>query len=73
MKIDNPRLAAIAMKVKLDAFVRVKKAIGDMITQLTAEKQDETKHKDWCVDEFDTNQVQTERQSKIARSGGTPQ
>jgi DNA repair exonuclease SbcCD ATPase subunit len=61
LKTDNPRLAAIAMKVKLDAFVRVKKAIDDMITQLTAEKQDEIKHKDWCVDEFNTNQVQTER------------
>jgi len=61
LKVDSPRLAAIAMKVKLDAFVRVKKAIDDMITQLTAEKQDEIKHKDWCVDEFNTNQVQTER------------
>merc|ERR1719329_573712 len=61
LKSDSPRLAAIAMKVKLDAFVRVKKAIDDMITQLTAEKQDEIKHKDWCVDEFNTNQVQTER------------
>jgi len=61
LKVDSPRLAAIAMKVKLDAFVRVKKAIDDMITQLLAEKQDEIKHKDFCVEEFNTNQVQTER------------
>merc|ERR1719446_1618019 len=61
LKVDSPRLAAIAMKVKLDAFVRVKKAIDDMIAQLTAEKQDEIKHKDFCVEEFNTNQVQTER------------
>ena len=61
LKTSSPRLAAMAMKVKLDAFVRVKKAIDDMITQLTAEKQDEIKHKAWCVDEFNTNQVQTER------------
>merc|ERR1740127_362248 len=61
LKVDSPRLAAVAMKVKLDAFVRVKKAIDDMIAQLMAEKQDEIKHKDWCVDEFNTNQVQTER------------
>jgi len=61
LKVDSPRLAAIAMKVKLDAFVRVKKAIDDMISQLMAEKQDEIKHKDFCVDEFNTNQVQTER------------
>ena len=32
-----------------------------MNNQLTAEKQDEIKYKDWCVDEFNTNQVQTER------------
>merc|ERR1719181_2256231 len=61
LKTDSPRLAAIAMKVKLDAFVRVKKAIDDMVTQLVAEKKDEIAHKDWCVDEFNTNQVQTER------------
>merc|ERR1719409_2420635 len=61
LKVDSPRLAAIAMKVKLDAFVRVKKAIDDMIAQLMAEKQDEIKHKDFCVEEFNTNQVQTER------------
>merc|ERR1719238_1033203 len=60
LKTDSPRLAAIAMKVKLDAFVRVKKAIDDMISQLTAEKQDEIKHKDFCVEEFNTNQQQTE-------------
>jgi hypothetical protein len=61
LKVDSPRLAAIAMKVKLDAFVRVKKAIDDMISQLMAEKQDEIKHKEFCVEEFNTNQVQTER------------
>jgi len=61
LKVDSPRLAAVAMKVKLDAFVRVKKAIDDMISQLMAEKQDEIKHKDFCVEEFNTNQVQTER------------
>jgi len=61
LKVDSPRLAAIAMKVKLDAFVRVKKAIDDMITQLLAEKQDEIKHKDFCVEEFNQNQVQTEQ------------
>ena len=52
-KTFNPALLqAIAMKVKLDAFVRVKKAIDDMITQLTAEKQDKIKHKNWSGDEL---------------------
>jgi len=60
LRVNSPRLAAIAMKVKLDAFVRVKKAIDDMITQLMAEKVDEIKHKDFCTEEFNQNQVQTE-------------
>jgi len=64
LKVDSPRLAALALKVKLDAFVKVKKAIDDMVTQLLAEKQDEIKHKQFCVEEFNTNQVQTERKER---------
>jgi hypothetical protein len=33
-KTGNPRLATLAEAVKLDAFVRVKKAIDDMVVQL---------------------------------------
>merc|ERR1740130_2218593 len=54
LKNNSPRLAAIAIKVQLDAFFRVKKAIDDMVTQLLAEKNDEIKHKDFCVEEFNT-------------------
>jgi hypothetical protein len=60
-KTHNPKLAALSMQVRLDAFTRVKKAIDDMIVQLTAEKNDEIKHKDFCIDEFNQNQVQTEK------------
>merc|ERR1719310_252976 len=48
-KLDSPRLATLATKVRLDAFTRVKKAIDDMIAQLLQEKGDEIKHKDFCV------------------------
>merc|ERR1712050_473562 len=47
-----------------DAFERVKKAIDDMIAQLLKEKADEIKHKDFCVDEFNTNQLQTEKKER---------
>merc|ERR1712050_377808 len=47
-----------------DAFERVKKAIDDMIAQLLQEKADEIKHKDFCVDEFNTNQLQTEKKER---------
>merc|ERR1719424_2396313 len=63
-KVNNPRLSALATKVRLDAFTKVKKAIDDMVSQLLKEKEDEIKHKDFCVDEFNTNQLQTERKDR---------
>merc|ERR1719346_851565 len=63
-KFRNPRLSTLAYRVKLDAFTRVKKAIDDMISQLLKEKEDEIKHKDFCVDEFNTNQLQTEKKDR---------
>merc|ERR1719401_2865464 len=63
-KFNNPRLATLAYQVKLDAFVRVKKAIDDMIAQLLEEKKAEIKHKDFCVDQLNTNQLQTEKKER---------
>jgi hypothetical protein len=48
----------------LDAFTRVKKAIDDMISMLLQEKADEIKHKDFCTDELNTNQLQTEKKER---------
>merc|ERR1740133_876846 len=69
-KLQNPRLATLAVRVRLDAFTRVKKAIDDMVTQLTKEKEDEIKHKDFCIDEFNTNELQTEKKDR-AKSDAT--
>merc|ERR1719493_646658 len=63
-KFNNPKLSTLAYQVRLDAFTRVKKAIDDMIAQLLKEKEDEIKHKDFCVDEFNTNQLQTEKKER---------
>jgi len=63
-KFQNPRMAELATSVKLDAFVRVKKAIDDMVAQLMKEKEDEIKHKDWCVDEMNTNERTTEMKNR---------
>merc|ERR1719499_2476185 len=63
-KFHNPRLSTLAYQVKLDAFTRVKKAIDDMIAQLLKEKEDEIKHKDFCTDEFNSNQLQTEKKDR---------
>merc|ERR1719400_2572391 len=63
-RLRNPRLAALAYRVRLDAFERVKKAIDDMVAQLLKEKADEIKQKDFCVDEFNQNQLQTEKKER---------
>merc|ERR1711870_85710 len=63
-RVQNPRLVAMATQVRLDAFTRVKKAIDDMVTQLLKEKEDEIKHKDFCVEEFNTNELQTEKKER---------
>jgi len=63
-KLNSPRLSAIATRVRLDAFVKVKKAIDDMVGQLLKEKADEIKHKDFCVEEFNSNQLQTEKKDR---------
>jgi len=63
-KTHNQALTALAMNVRIDAFEKVKKAIADMITALTEEKADEIKHKDFCVEEFNQNQLATEKKTR---------
>jgi len=63
-KLHNPKLANLAIRVKLDAFTKVKKAIDDMIAMLLQEKADEIKQKDFCTDELNTNQLQTEKKTR---------
>merc|ERR1712072_1545230 len=63
-KLESPRLATLAVKVRLDAFERVKKSIDDMVAALLKEKADEIKHKDFCVDEFNKNQLETEKKER---------
>merc|ERR1719473_1401957 len=63
-KFKNPRMAELATKVRLDAFTRVKKAIDDMVAELLKQKEDEIKHKDWCVDEMNTNERTTEMKNR---------
>jgi len=63
-KTHNQALSALAMNVRLDAFEKVKKAISDMIAALTQEKADEIKHKDFCVEEFNSNQLATEKKTR---------
>jgi len=63
-RLRSRPLAVIAGRVRLDAFERVKKAIDDMVLELQKQGQDEIKHRDFCVDELNTNQLQTEKKGR---------
>eukprot|EP00812_Abedinium_dasypus_P001160 NODE_113_length_2074_cov_395.472016.p1 GENE.NODE_113_length_2074_cov_395.472016~~NODE_113_length_2074_cov_395.472016.p1 ORF type:complete len:612 (-),score=277.50 NODE_113_length_2074_cov_395.472016:221-2056(-) len=63
-RAHSPRLAALAVRVRLDAFTKVKKAIDDMVTQLLKEKDDEVKHRDFCIDEDHSIELQTEAKER---------
>merc|ERR1719453_218386 len=60
----DPRLSAIAVQARLDAFEEVKKTITDMINKLMKETQDDIKHKDYCIDEFNANEVDTANKNR---------
>jgi len=65
-EFKDPRMSALAIHARLDAFTKVKKSIQDMIDTLAKEQEDEVKHKDFCVDEINTNEkdTQTKEQEK---------
>lgn len=48
------QLMALAVQAQLDAFVKVKKAITDMVAQLEQDQKDEATHRDWCNGELHT-------------------
>jgi hypothetical protein len=63
-KYSNPHLMTLAMKVRLDAFTKVKQAIDDMIAELLKQKEDEIKQKDFCVEGFNENEKMTNEKTR---------
>jgi len=63
-KTHSAELAALAGQVQRDAFVKVKKAIDDMIAKLLQDKEDEIKQKDFCIEELNTNERETELKNR---------
>lgn len=62
----NPKLAALAVAVRLDPFPKVKKAIDDMVAQLLKEKEDDIKEKKFCTEEFHKNTKSNEEKAHTA-------
>merc|ERR1719420_1972019 len=56
--LQSPRLSTLAMKLKLDAFTKVKENIDDMVEKLKLESKDEVKDRDFCIAELNTNDKQ---------------
>jgi len=63
-KFQDPRLSVLATKARLDAFSKVKKSITDMIDKLIKEKKDEIKQKDFCIEEINANERDTEMKER---------
>jgi len=61
---QSPRLAALAIEVRLNAFGAVKRAIDEMVTQLGKEKADEIKQRDFCINAFNTNVLQLDKKTR---------
>merc|ERR1719197_1000125 len=63
-KFADPQLSALAVRARLDAFTKVKKSIQDMVDKLVKEKEDEIKHKDFCIEEINNNERDTEMKER---------
>jgi len=63
-KYSDPRVSLLATRARLDAFGEVKKAISEMVDKLTKEKKDEIKHKDWCIEELNSNEQDTDNKKR---------
>lgn len=63
-KNHNPKLITLALQIRLDAFTKVKKAIDDMIAELTKQQADEVKLKEYCRESLNTNLRNTEDKTR---------
>lgn len=63
-KYGNPKMAALAMKMKLDAFTRLKKKIDDMVDDLLVQKKAEHEKREKCRDDLNENESTTQDENQ---------
>merc|ERR1719230_1445735 len=68
LKLNSPRLNALAVHVRLDAFTKVKAAIKDMVAELQKQQKEEIAHKDFCIDGLHENKMKTDKKSREKES-----
>merc|ERR1719333_1591022 len=55
----SPQVSLLAASAQLDAFTKVKELIDKMVAELTTQQKDEVDHRDWCIDELNSNKRAT--------------
>jgi len=61
---QDPRFSTLAMKARVNGMDGVKKTISDMVEKLVQEKEDEIKHRDFCIEEIGQNERDTESKNR---------
>jgi len=56
----SPRIALLAQSAQLDAFTKVKVLIDKMVTELSKQQKDEVAHRDYCIEELNSNKRSTD-------------
>jgi chromosome segregation ATPase len=59
-KFNNPRLSALAERMRLDNFGKITKDVDNMVADLKAEKAADVKQKDFCNDALAKNELARE-------------
>jgi DNA repair exonuclease SbcCD ATPase subunit len=60
-KLSNtPQVALLAASAQLDTFTKVKAMIDKMVAELATQQKDEVAHRDWCIEELNSNKRSTE-------------
>jgi len=63
-RTGDPRLSALEVGMRMDAFGKIKTSIQNMVDNLLQEKDDEGKHRDFCIGELNTNERDTENKQR---------
>merc|ERR1719428_1977016 len=64
-KLHNPKLAALSMSMRLDAFTKVKASIDEMIVTLKQTQKDEVVKKDYCNKGLHENELKTTEKTNL--------
>jgi len=51
----SPKLSFVLLSTQLDTFEKVKAEIDKLVSELGKQQEDEVAHRDWCIENQDTN------------------